>query len=134
MSCAAVDAELRFDLAQRALGAVERQLQLARLEPDEHVAGPDLGAELHADFADDAGDLAADLGLSGDISVPGEVDLALHRHPLDVRGLGRHGGAAAAATPAAALAPAARLARSCSRQAAAVAESAAITMKRLCTF
>ena len=48
LSCAAIDAELRFDLPQRALGAVQRELQLARLEPDEDVSGAHFGAELHA--------------------------------------------------------------------------------------
>ena len=84
----AVDPELRFDLPQRALGAVERELQLARLEPDEHVAGPDLGAELHADVAHDPGDLAADACLIGGDQRAGQVDLALDGHPLDGRGLG----------------------------------------------
>ena len=87
----AIDAELRFDLAQRAFGAVERELQLARFEPDEHVAGPDLGAELHADFADDAGDLAADLRLSGDISVPDRSTSRWTDIRWTVRRLGRDG-------------------------------------------
>src|SRR5262249_49545706 len=59
----AIDAELRLDLAQRALGALGGELELARLEPRQHVAGPDVGAELHRDLADDAGGFAADPGL-----------------------------------------------------------------------
>ena len=44
LSCSVIDAELRLDLAQSAFGAVERQLQLARVEPRDDVAGSDLGA------------------------------------------------------------------------------------------
>ena len=66
--------------------------QLARLEPDEDVAGAHLGAELHAHVADDAGDLAADARLIGRQQRAREVDLALHRHPLDRRrSTGLHG-------------------------------------------
>ena len=77
MSWRAIDAELRLDLAQRALRAVERQLQLARLELHQDVAGADLGAELHRHLADDAGDLAADLRLVGREQRARQIDLAL---------------------------------------------------------
>ena len=40
---ATLDPQLRFDLTERALGAVERQLQLARVEANERVANLDLG-------------------------------------------------------------------------------------------
>ena len=66
----AVDAELRLDLPELALGAVERELQLARIEAHEHVAGPHFGAKLHRHIAHDAGDFAADAGLIGESSVP----------------------------------------------------------------
>ena len=110
-----IDPELRFDLAEGALGAVERQLELARLQPGDHVAGPDLGAELHADVAHDAGDLAADACLLGGRQRPRQVHLALDRHPLDRGDLGRDG-RAAPATPAAARAAAAGRARGLTRR------------------
>src|SRR5439155_15378357 len=83
----AVDAELRLHLAQGALRAIQRELQLARLQADEDVAGLDLRAQLHTHFADDSGDFAADLRHVGREERAGELDLALYGHALYVRGL-----------------------------------------------
>src|SRR5439155_17116189 len=41
-----IDAELRFDLPQRALGAFGGQLELAWLEPHQNIARPYVGPEL----------------------------------------------------------------------------------------
>ena len=94
-----IDAELGFDLPQLALRAIERELQLLRFDADEHVSGADISAELHGNFVDAAGNFAADLRHVGRHERPGQIDLPLNRHPLDVGGL--HGDrAAAAAAPA----------------------------------
>ena len=97
---AAVDAELRFHLSQRALRAIHRELQLARLQADEDIAGLHLGAELDAHLADDAGDFAADLRHVRREQGARELDLALHRHALHVRGLNRDRDAATTAASA----------------------------------
>src|SRR5262245_45993390 len=98
-----IDAELRLDLTQLALGAIDRELQLARLEPDEEVAGAHFGPELHRHVGDDAGDFAADFGLIGGEQRAREIDLALHRDALHRRDLGGDGlSATAAATSASA--------------------------------
>ena len=110
LSCDAVDAELRLDLAQRALGALERELQLARLEADEHVAGLHLGAELHRHLADDAGDLAADCAWSGESSVPERSTWRWTDMRCTVVAVGGHGLAAASASARSAAAGAAGLA------------------------
>ena len=77
MSCDAVDAELRFDLPEGAFGAVEGELQFARLEPDEDVARADFGSELHGNVPHDARDFAADARLIGREKRALKVDLPL---------------------------------------------------------
>ena len=101
----AVDAELRFDLPQRALRPLERERQLARLEAHQHVADAHVAAELNRDLADDAGDLAADARLIGRDEGAGEVDPPLDANALGGRGLdvdGLSAAPSAAATAAAA--------------------------------
>ena len=80
-----VDAQLCLDLAQRALGALEGQRQLPRLEPHQHVADADLAPELDPHLADDAGDLAADARLVGRHQRAGQVHAALDADVLKRR-------------------------------------------------
>ena len=96
---AAIDAELRFDLPQRALGAVDGELQLTRVEADEAVARPHLGAELHRHVEDAAAHFAAHSRLVGREQRSGQIDLALNGDSLQRRGVDRNRRAAAAAPP-----------------------------------
>ncbi len=82
-----IDPELRFDLAQGAFRPIERELQLARLETNEHVSEAHLRPELHRDLANDAGHLAADSRLIGGEQRARQIDLALYRHLLHGGGL-----------------------------------------------
>jgi hypothetical protein len=95
-------------LPELAFGAIERELQLARLDVHEHVAGADLASELHGHVANDAGDFAADLRLVGRHQGAGEIHLPLYRHALNRGRLDRHGGAAAASAAATGASAAAR--------------------------
>ncbi len=101
-------AELRAGLAQRGLGALEGQLQLARLDLDERRADADFAADFHEHPADDAGRFRADLGLIGRQQRAGEVDLPLDGHPLDLGGVDGHPSAGASALGPAAAAAACR--------------------------
>ena len=91
-----IDAELRFNLAQRAFRPFERKLELARLEADQRIAGSHFGSKLHRHVDHDAGDFAAHLCLIGREQRARQIDLPLDRNPLEARCLGGHGCAAAA--------------------------------------
>ncbi len=60
-----LEADLGFDLTQRALGALERELELPRLQSHQDVAGANFRTKLDKNLANDPGDLTADLGLIG---------------------------------------------------------------------
>jgi hypothetical protein len=95
------DAELCFDLLERAVGAFEGQRELTRLEADQCVARFHFRAELHGHRAHDAGHLAADFGLIRRNQRAGQIRLAFDRHPLDAHGFHGHRGVATAAASAA---------------------------------
>jgi hypothetical protein len=107
-----IDAELRFDLAQLAFRPIERELELLRLDAHEDVAGADLSAELDGNFVHAAGHFTADLRHVRRQERPGQIDLPLNRHPLDVRGLHRDRAAAAPAPASTAAAATTRAAAS----------------------
>ena len=87
----AVDAKLCFDLAKRALGAVQRELQLEGLQPHQGIAQSDFGPKLDGHLFDDASDFAADSCLIGRHEGAREIDLPLNRDPLNRRAFDRHG-------------------------------------------
>jgi len=96
-------AELRFNLAQRAFGSLQRQCEFSRIELGERVADPHFGAELNRHLANDAGRFAADLGLVGRHERTGQVGVPFDIHATDGCGLDSN---RSAATPAAPSSPA----------------------------
>ena len=60
-----IDPELRFCLAQSALGTLESEIQFLRVQPHQLLHDFDFLADFHKNVPDNAGTLAADPGLIG---------------------------------------------------------------------
>ena len=78
-----IESIVSADLRQIGLGVVERDLELARIEPVEHLPGVDVLVVVYRDVLDDAGDVGRNGDLLGvDIGVVGRHHLAAGDVPI----------------------------------------------------
>ena len=77
-----VHAQLRVGLPERALGAREREVELAGLQADQRLPHADLRADFDEHLADHAANLGTYFRLIGRKQVAGELNLALHGDAL----------------------------------------------------